>query len=80
MGVEDVQRSQRFTDMYEAAKKYYQLLDNATTANADELELIKKRLDELIAPFSDNVAYYAFLEMKREAAGLNAHNEDEGDE
>ncbi len=79
MGVEDVQRSQRFTDMYEAAKKYYQLLDNATTANAHELELIKKRLDELIAPFSDNVAYYAFLEMKREAAGLNEHNDDEGD-
>ena len=27
--------------------------------------MLKRKLDELIAPFSDDVAYYAFLEMER---------------
>lgn len=80
MGVDDVQRSQRFQDMYEVAKEYYQLLENSTAVDLAEVEKIKQRLDELIDPFSDNVAYYAFLKMKREAAGLNNHSDDEGDE
>ncbi|WP_252179255.1 AAA family ATPase [Endozoicomonas sp. 4G] len=31
---------------------------------------LKQELDELSAPFSDNVAYHAFLEMERAASGL----------
>lgn len=71
MGVEDVQRNKRFKEMYETAKHYYQLLEEANIANDTEIERIKQRLDTLIAPYSDNVAYYAFLEMKRAAAGID---------
>ena len=74
--VEDVmqvpvpQRSERYQQMYEAAKKYYAILKQGTTTDTQEKERLKKRLDELSAPFSDNPAYSAFLEMERTAAGM----------
>ena len=36
----------------------------------NSLSQVLAQLDELSAPFSDDVAYYAFLEMERTAAGL----------
>jgi len=45
-------------------------LQSGKHAPPDQVEALKRRLDELSAPFSDNVAYHAFLEMEREAAGL----------
>lgn len=70
MGVEVPSRSERYQAMYQAAKDYYQLLQQARDIPAEQLEPLKCRLDELSAPFSDNVAYHAFLEMERMAAGL----------
>ena len=70
MGVAVPQRSERYQQMYEAAKKYYQVLQQAEDANPDLQQSLKKKLDELSEPFSDNVAYHAFLEMERMAAGL----------
>ncbi len=70
MGVEIPQRSQRYLDMMEAAKEYYRVLDQAKDATSDEITELKNRLDKLSAPFSDNIAYHAFLEMHREAVGL----------
>ena len=70
MGVEIPQRSLRYQKMYETAKKYYRLLEDSETADPAEKERIKQKLDELSAPFSDDVAYHAFLEMERMAAGL----------
>ncbi|BBO87499.1 AAA family ATPase [Desulfosarcina ovata] len=70
MGLPIPQRSQRYQDMYEAAKQYYSLLQEAVDADADRKQELKGRLDALSAPFSDNVAYHAFLEMKKIAAGL----------
>lgn len=40
-------------------------------------EELKNKLDELSAPFSDDQAYHAFLEMKRIAAGLS--NKEKGE-
>jgi len=68
MGVPVPQRSYRYQQMYEAAQEYYRVLQEVTTASPAEKENLKKRLDELVAPFSDNVAYHAFLEMQRIAA------------
>jgi len=79
MGVEVPQRSHRYQEMYEAAKKYYTLLQEAASADQAQKEALKRKLDELSAPFSDNVAYHAFLEMKRIAAGLG-DPEDQEDE
>ena len=70
MGVPVPQRSQRYQEMYDAAKEYYRLLQQAKGADEDTKAALKAKLDELSAPFSDNVAYHAFLEMERLAAGL----------
>ena len=70
MGLPVPQRSQRYQDMYDAAKRYYRLLQDGKGADAHKKETLKIKLDELSAPFSDNVAYHAFLEMKKLAAGL----------
>jgi predicted ATP-binding protein involved in virulence len=64
------QRAERYQRMYEAAKNYYKILQDAKNYSPDALTLVKQKLDELVAPFSDNVAYHAFLEMERMAAGL----------
>ena len=70
MGVPLPQRGQRYQDMYDAAQAYYQVLQQAAGADDATRQELKARLDELSAPFSDNVAYHAFLEMERLAAGL----------
>ncbi len=79
MGVDLPQRSQRYREMMEAAKKYYTVLKRAKDAAEDvdsaEVKNLKAELDKLSAPFSDNPAYMAFLEMKREAAGLGQGGE-----
>ncbi len=71
MGVEVPQRSERYQKMMEAAEEYFRVLQEARATTAPEQrEALKRRLDELSEPFSDNVAYHAFLRMEREAAGL----------
>ena len=79
MRVEVPQRSRRYQQMYDAAKKYYALLQRGCEADAGKLERLKRQLDELSAPFSDNVAYHAFLEMERLAAGLGNSSKREED-
>ena len=70
MGIVLPQRSQRQQEMYKVAKQYYHLLQYAKESSEDEREDLKARLDALSAPFSENVAYHAFLEMERLATGL----------
>ena len=74
-GVDNVQRSERFVKMMEVAKEYYRVLQQAKRADPEKVAALKTKLDELIAPFSDDVAYYAFLEMERTAAGLGGTEE-----
>lgn len=70
MDVPVPQRSLRHEQMYDAAKKYYEILEESKVVSSEEKEALKQKLDELVAPFSDDVAYYAFLEMERMDAGL----------
>lgn len=70
MGVALPQRGERYQRMYEAAQAYYTLLAQVPQADEAARQALKARLDELSAPFSDNVAHHAFLEMERLAAGL----------
>lgn len=72
MGVAVPQRSQRAQEMYAAAQEYFRVLERIPAASAAEKEDLKRRLDTLSAPFSDNIAYHAFLEMERLAAGLGS--------
>lgn len=64
MGIEVPQRSQRYNKMYQAAIEYYQLLSGVRGATEKEKQAIKEKLDDLSAPFSNDVAYCAFLKMK----------------
>ncbi|MEY4978015.1 MAG: hypothetical protein RLZZ352_285 [Pseudomonadota bacterium] len=65
------QRSQRWHDMKAAAAEYYRLLEVAKqSADSDEVQAIKSRLDALIIPYTDDPAYAAWLEMHRAAAGV----------
>ena len=66
------QRGERYQKMYDAAIKYYSLLNEAAGDISNERRAaIKDDLDKLSSPFSDNVAYHAFLEMKRLTSGVD---------
>ncbi len=72
MGVPVPQRSQRYQQMYDVAKEYYRLLEQGTEVDELQRATLEQKLDELTAPFSDEVAYHAFLEMERLGAGLRS--------
>ncbi|MDJ1470255.1 AAA family ATPase [Xanthocytophaga flava] len=64
--VEDPAWSIRKREMYEAAKEYFNLLNKLDRNTSDpELNQIREKLNILGKPYSDNVAYTAFLEQKR---------------
>lgn len=65
MGVELPQRSERRQREYEAARRYYELLDQMPDADDPTLARLKAELDEIVAPYADNQAFVAFLERKR---------------
>ncbi len=69
-GVQHVQRSKRYQEMVEAAEQYYQTLQQAQSASPEKVEHLKRRLDELMMPFSDDPAYVALLEAERTSAGM----------
>jgi predicted ATP-binding protein involved in virulence len=70
MHIDVPQRGERYQEMYDVAKEYYLALQDSKHAGDKVKEELKIKLDELSAPFSENVAYHAFLEMERAAAGL----------
>ncbi len=61
-------RSERYQQMMETAERYYRMLEDANNSSPEELAKLKAKLDELIEPYSNDVAYHAFLKMKRLAA------------
>jgi len=71
MGVAVPQRSERFLEMVAAAEDYYRALDAVPAAPPEERDRLKQRLDELSAPFSDDPAFIAFLNVERVARGLD---------
>ena len=75
MEIADVQRSEKLTKMYNVAQKYYTLLQAGKEATSQELVSLKHKLDQLEALYSEDVAYYAFLQMERRAAGLGEDDE-----
>ena len=76
MGIEVPQRSKRFQQMFDAAKEYYKVLQEAEGASPEKKRELEQRLDELTEPFSDDVAYHAFLKMERIAAGLGGDDDE----
>ena len=66
-GVDLPQQSQRFLDMKKAAEEYYTVLKQIPPASEDEKQCLRQRLDELLLPYSDDVAFQAFLKMECQA-------------
>lgn len=67
MRVERPEVSPRYRQMVDVAKNYLTLLDEAAEAPAEKLRDYVERLAADIAPYADNPAFQAFLELKREA-------------
>jgi predicted ATP-binding protein involved in virulence len=67
MGVTNPQVSLRYEEMKDTAKNYLELLEEAAMAPEKKLEAYKAKLAEAIAPYADNPAFQAFLEMKHAA-------------
>lgn len=62
MGVDTPQYSKHKLLMYEAASKYFAALNSVETK--EHLEELRIELDLLSTQYSQNVAYYAFIEQK----------------
>lgn len=62
--------------MRAAAEEYYLVLQGAKEATPEEKQRLEWKLDKLAAPFSDNIAYHAFLRMERLAAGFEDEDND----
>jgi predicted ATP-binding protein involved in virulence len=67
MGISNPGVSQRYEAMRGAARDYLETLDLAAAGPDAKLAEFKQRLSDAIAPFADNPAFQAFLEMKRAA-------------
>jgi predicted ATP-binding protein involved in virulence len=67
MGVPIPQKSRRYLDMMAAAEEYYGLLrqPEAERQHANELAELKRKLDALVIPFSDDPAFQALLRQER---------------
>jgi hypothetical protein len=76
MGVERPDVGQRYEQMVVAAKDYLMGLEEAVRAPADKLADYENQLAARIAPYADNPAFQAFLEMKHAAKlGVRAQAE-----
>lgn len=73
-GVEGVARSERFHEMLRAAEEYYRVTGEARAASSDQVELLKRRLDDLLEPYAEDPAYAALLRMERAAVGLDGES------
>jgi predicted ATP-binding protein involved in virulence len=58
-------------EMWRTAEEFYATLRRARSASDPEVQLLKQRLDELGARFSDNPAYHAFLAAERATSGID---------
>lgn len=66
-GVENTDTSARYETMKTVARDYLETLDQAARAPAETWAEYEARLAAAIAPYADNPAFQAFLEMKRAA-------------
>lgn len=66
MGLEMPQKSKRYKKMMKVAEEYFRLLRTTQPSSPEEKETLKRQLDELTIPFSNDPAYMALLKVERE--------------
>jgi len=65
-GIEEPHWSKSKEQMYDAAKKYFQVLEELSKSKSEaEINQKREELNLIGRPYSENVAYIAFLEQKR---------------
>lgn len=69
MGIEEVQRSRKYLEKKKLAEEYFELLLKGEKPDNEEIRKIKSRLDYLESLYSEDIAFHAFLKVKREALG-----------
>lgn len=67
MGVPTPQKSRRYLDMMDTAERYYRLLHAGDKSDEAQVQELKRQLDELSEPFSDDPAFQALLRLERAA-------------
>ena len=67
MGVKRIDISPRYQQMKSVARNYLLELEEADKTPDEKLAAFEARLGEKIAPYADNPAFQAFLELKKEA-------------
>ncbi len=67
MGVDRPDVSERYTQMVDAAKNYLLTLEEAASAPENKLAEYEQKLAAGVAPYADNPAFQAFLELKHAA-------------
>jgi predicted ATP-binding protein involved in virulence len=67
-GVPDTSVSARYAEMKDTAKSYLQELQEASHSPSYKLASLKEKLVEAAAPFADNPAFQALLELERVAS------------
>lgn len=73
MGVDRPDVSKRYEEMVGVAKNYLLTLEEAAMSPQDKLRDFENKLAAQIAPYADNPAFQAFLELKRAAKlGVNS--------
>jgi predicted ATP-binding protein involved in virulence len=65
MGVSHPEVAQRYEEMKGVAKNYLETLEEAAIAPEEKLEAFKQQLTSSLAPYADNPAFQAILEMER---------------
>jgi len=73
MGVIRPDVSEQYEQMVEAAKDYLLTLEEASASPESKLADYEKKLSDRIAPYADNPAFQAFLDLKR-AGKLGGRN------
>jgi len=71
-GVELPQQYRRYLDMEQAAERYYALLKKSPGAATPEKEQLRRELDRLSRPFSDDPAFQALLKLERLSSGVDS--------
>lgn len=64
MGVEHAEVSERYLRMKSTARAFMEALEASDLSEREQYEAFQRRLAEDVAPYADNPAYQAFLEMK----------------
>jgi predicted ATP-binding protein involved in virulence len=67
MGVSNPEVSERYIKMKNSATQFLEKLDEAEHAPRTKLAALQREMAKAVAPFADNPAFQAFLEMKQAA-------------